>query len=346
MQEPMTLARNKILCIQLRQIGDVLMTTPAVRALAESMPLAKIHFLTQIPSDQIFEYNPYVEKVFALPRKSKWRDWKKLLFQLRKEKYDIVIDFFGLPKTAFLSWLLGSVTRIGFRFRGRSLFYTHSVRLNPNEKYAPLHKMSLLSVLGIKKKESRLDFFLSQMAREKANWILSSLNIDDKQPLVSVSPVSRKEYKIWPAQKFAEICDYLVKNYQAQILFVWGPGEYHFVKAVRDEMTCSSLPDYDIPSISETVALLEKVDLHIGNDNGLMHFAIAVQKPTVSVFGRPLAENWNPPDNPTHIAIEHDPGCKRNCGYPQCEMQCIRDLPTEAVLDAVTKQMEKILLQS
>ena len=238
--------------------------------------------------------------------------------------------------------MIGAPQRIGFEKRGRSIFYSHPVDSVIEHDYSALEKTNLLSPLNIKSRDPTLDFYIDDQDRQVAEEIYSQLGISKKQPIVSVSPVSRRDYKIWPAKNFARICDYLIEMYDAQILFLWGPGEYYFIEAVRNEMQHQSLPDYDIPSISETVALLEKVDLHVGNDNGPMHFAIAAKKPTVAVFGKPLLKSWTPPKNPLHLAIEYDPGCKLDCFYPKCGLECIKDLKTDQVIMEINLQMDRI----
>ncbi len=93
-------------------------------------------------------------------------------------------------------------------------------------------------------------------------------------------------------------------------------------------------------------ALLERADLYVGNDNGPRHFAVALGTPTVTVFGRPLAENWTPPAAPgatPHLTVEHDPGCKRACTYPRCGMECILELPYGAVEEKTEQLLEDIL---
>lgn len=334
---------EKILCIQLRQIGDVLMTTPAVRALAETYPDAEIDFLTEIPAHQVYEFNPKVHRTIKIKRKNTLGEWADLIKTLRQNRYSMVVDFLGLPKTAFLSWITGAGIRIGFDFRGRSLFYTDVVPLPEGMHYAPLHKLHLLSKLNITDDNARLEFHITPQDRQMAKQILEKVGVEPGRPLITLSPVSRREYKVWPAKHFAQVCDYLISRYDAQILFLWGPGEYEFVRDVREKMEFPSLPGYDVPTLRETAALCELADLHIGNDNGPMHFAIAVGCRTVAIFGRPLAENWTPPDSSKHLAVEFDPGCKRSCHYPQCGLECINNLPVESVIPAIDQQMKQIL---
>jgi len=315
------------------------MTTPAIKILAKAQPDTEIHFLTQPPCHQVLQYHPDISKIILYPSQNGFKETLFLIKNLRKAHYSAVFDFQGLPKTAILSWLIKAPIRVGFNRRGRRLFYSHALNAPENIDYSSSQKASLLSALNIPANENKIDFFISEKERWVARQILQALKQDDDKLLVSVSPVSRQPYKVWPADNFAQICDYLVETYQAQILFLWGPGEYHFVEAVRKKMTQKSLPDYDIPTIAETVALLEQVDLHIGNDNGPMHFAIAAEVPTIAIFGRPLLRNWTPPNSSKHLAIEHDPGCKENCVYPKCELECIRDLNLGGVKDLIDIQL-------
>jgi ADP-heptose:LPS heptosyltransferase len=331
--------KEKILCIQLKQIGDVLMITPAIRALAEVKPDADIHILTQKPSDQIFQHNPNISKIVLHPGSNSIRDNISLIRQIRKERYTTVIDFFGQPKTAILARLSGAHTRIGFKKPGRSLFYTHSIKATQIEPYSALQKAHLLTALGIEQVKPELEFPVGLDEEAAADRILETIGWNRTKRLVSVSPVSRRDYKIWPAEKFAAVCDALVEEWDVQILFLWGPGEYQFIRDVREKMRHAALPDYDIPTISETVALLKRVNLHVGNDNGPMHFAISTSVRTVAIFGRPLPRNWTPPNQNQHLAVEFDPGCKKSCHYPKCEMECIRDVSVEAVLGKIRIKM-------
>lgn len=320
------------------------MTTPAIRLLRKSYPKAQIHILTQKPSDQIFEHNPYVNKIVNLPRKPSKMDWVKVFFSLKKEQYDTVLDFYGKPKTAFFSWLLRIENRIGFDLKGRNFFYNKTVKISKNIDYSPLHKIDLLTSLHIdtKNASANLDFFIEETDRKKIRHILSDLNIKRDRPLITISPVSRRDYKVWPASKFSKLCDSIIRRYKAQILFVWGPGEEHFIEKVTSKMKEKYLEMNTILSLKETVALFELTDIHIGNDNGPMHFAIAASTPTIAIFGKPNPINWTPPNQNKHLFINHDPGCKNSCVYPKCNLECIRDITTQKTLDLVHIQMKRL----
>lgn len=326
------------------------MTTPAIRALHKAYPNAKITFMTEPPADQVLQHNPYLNEVWVFQRKTALRQFFKSLWEVRQKRFDLVVDFFSNPKSAQISWISRAPHRIGFDFPGRRFYYTERVLLK-EEKYAAEHKLLLLEILGIPPDSLSLDFFISPEDQQYAEHLFQQLGIGQSDFAVSISPVSRQPYKVWPASHFAEIADHLIENFGAKILFVYGPGEQHFVDQVRKEMHQEALPDYEIPTVSQTKAIFEKIDLHLGNDNGPCHFAISAGIPTVTIFGKPKAINWTPPEisqapeQKRHWAIEYDPGCKNLCTYPQCEhLNCINGVPVEQVKQAVVQLIKQLKL--
>ena len=115
--------------------------------------------------------------------------------------------------------------RIGFGFRGRSWAYTHPVKISSELTYAAQDKTQLLGELGISTDDFELNFFSDEQDKEYAEQLFSQLGIRDGDFVVSLSPVSRQPYKVWPAERFATIADWLVQKYKAKILFLFGPGK-------------------------------------------------------------------------------------------------------------------------
>ncbi len=321
----------KFLLIQFRQIGDVLMTTPSIRLLHESYPDAEMTFLTESPSDQVLNENRNLQEILLYRKPESISESLSFILNLRSRKFDCVIDFFGNSRSALMTHFSGAPMRIGFDFRGRSLAYTHSVKITGNTTYSAADKALLLRPLGILASDFRLDFFSGEKDRIFVENLFKKLGVEENDFVVSLSPVSRQPYKVWPADRFAQVADWLTEKYNAKILFLFGPGEKHFVESVQDSMKKPSLSDYNVPSLTETLAILKRVDLHLGNDNGIRHFAIAADTPSLAIFGRPWAANWTPPEQNRHHALEFDPGCKKKCVYPKCKLECLGGVNVETV---------------
>ena len=321
----------KFLLIQLRRIGDVLMTTPSIRLLHESYPDAEVTFLTESPSDQVLNENHNLNEILLYRKPESISESLRYFLNLRSRKFDCVIDFYGNLRSALMTRFSGAPMRIGFDFRGRSFAYTHSVKITGKTTYSAADKTQLLRPLGISASDFRLDFFPKKEDQIFAENLFKKFGIEENDFVVSLSPVSRQPYKVWPADRFAQVADWLTEKYNAKILFLFGPGEKHFVESVRASMKMPSLTDCNVPTLTETLAILKRVDLHLGNDNGIRHFAVAADTPSLAIFGRPWAANWTPPEQNRHYALEFDPGCKKKCVYPKCKLECLKGVNVETV---------------
>ncbi len=342
----MNINPEKILLIQLRRIGDVLMTTPAVKAVKKRFSTSRITFLTEPPSDEIFRNNPYVDEILLHNRKWGLKNYLKFICELRKRQFDLVIDFFGNPRSAQIAFFSGVKHRLGFNFRGRRWAYTSTVALPKNKNlYSPLHKLQLLKPLGIDEGDYQIEFFCSATDYEYAEKLTKKLGIIEDDFVIALCPVSRREYKAWPAEKFIWIADKLIEKYATKILFMCGPNEKAFIDNIKRQMkyTDKTLDDYESSTISHVRAFFEKVNLYVGNDNGLRHIAIAAHTPTVTVFGQSNPYNWTPPESKLHKFVAYDPGCKENCNLAKCtNYRCINEVSETEYLSRIEELISKI----
>src|SRR6185503_13234917 len=120
----------KILLIRLRLIGDVVFTTPLLRALKRAFPRAHLTYLVEPQALPVVRENPHLDEVIVAPRRSglgRIADDLRLAGRLRRERYDIVIDLHGGPRSAWLAWLSRAPVRIGYEIPGRTWMYTRAV---------------------------------------------------------------------------------------------------------------------------------------------------------------------------------------------------------------------------
>ncbi len=329
---------RKILLIQLKRIGDVLLTTPATTLVRKAYPQAQITFMTQGVSAEIYRDNPDVNHVWQVPGRISL--WGKigLLGKVRKAGFDMVVDFMANPATALIALASGATVRIGFNKRVRRLVYTHRGTSSPDSSYSPDDNIHLLQAIGISGQFDCLTFPVSDEARAFAQMLMRDAGIGPEDRLVTCSPVSRQPYKVWPAQSFAAVNDFLIQEYRAKIFFLWGPGEEHFVDAVISAMKESPLEKADVNTLQRTRAVIDQAWMHVGNDNAIRHFAIAADVATVGIFGKTRARNWTPPGSAEkHLAFDHDPGCKSSCVYPKCRLECLNGITPEQVVAEIRR---------
>jgi len=322
----------KILLVQHRQVGDVLMCTPALRALRRAFPRADITFLVEPFSLPAVRWNPRVNRFIVPPRRLGFRDFLSLHVRVRRERYDVVIDFFKNPKSAWLTWFSGAERRISFTGRYRNFAYNILVDMGDRRKdYAAVQKLRLLRPLGITEEKDCLpEFFVPPEDERWAEETLERLGVSPRDLLVAVSPVSRRPARRWPPAYYARLCDHLVSRWNAKVLLTWGPGEKDTVAAVAAAMHHAPLVDYPMPSLTQLAALFGKCSLFIGNDTGPRHMAVAVGVPTLGLFGPTPPSCWTPPDNPMFVSLRADP-TREGLGQPVYKME---NLPPDRVIRA------------
>lgn len=291
------------------------MCTPAVRALRSRYKESYIAFLTEKESSDLLSLNPYLDEVMVLDKeryKNPFYSVKKI-WKVRKGSFDLVIDFFGNPRSAYFSLLSGAKHRVGYDYPLRRHFYNIVINDDKTPKYAALSRLDALKILGIENCEVGLDFFISDEARLFAKKFFEENKIDPKNFLISVSPTSRRHFNRWALERYAHLADWLIFQFDAKIILMWGPGEKKVVEKVKHFMKRDPIISYETKNLFELGAILERCDLHIGNDNGTKHIAVAMGKPSITIYGPHSPISWTPPDFSRHRFLKKEVNC------PDCD---------------------------
>ncbi|MBI3548325.1 MAG: glycosyltransferase family 9 protein [Elusimicrobia bacterium] len=330
---------TRILVIMLRRIGDVILTTPAVRALKKLYPQAEIDFLTEAPSHQVLEGNPDLHEILIYDRPKGYSKAMSAYFQwinrVRAGEYDWVIDYMANPRSAMITAMSKASVRAGAAHSSHRWAYSHLLAQSPKACYGALEKVRVLRSIGLSPDES--DFLpsitLAPEHREFAERAIRELTWNDGKPIVGFVPASRKDTRRWPARSYAELGDILRKSAGARLLVFWGPGEEDLAKEIVRGIGRDSAASPATKGLKDLAALLERCKLVVTNCNGPKHLAVACRVPTLTIHGSSDPASWNPPDNTRHqIARLEDLfciGCRHNeCPY---KLECMTGLSPERV---------------
>jgi len=334
---------KKILVTQLRRIGDVMMCTPALKALRKKFPRSHIAFLVEKESESLLWENPNIDELIVLEKKKYGNPFYMLkrIHNIRKKSFDLTIDFFGNPRSAWICFLSGASFRLGPNLGARGFFYNLKMIKDNTPKYAAQSRMDGLKILGIETKDSSLDFFLSDKAKDFAKEFFNKQKLRESELVISVSPTSRRHFKRWSLERYALVCDFLISKYKARIILVWGPGE----KSVLEKLKAFSKNELIIspptPTLQELGAILERCDFHFGNDNGTKHIAVAVGAPTLTIYGPPSHVSWTFPDEKKHRWTQTENLCE-DCEKVKHRCKKLSCLDSIQIEDIV-KELKRLL---
>ncbi|MBC7643265.1 MAG: glycosyltransferase family 9 protein [Flavobacterium sp.] len=299
----------KILVIQKKRIGDVLVSTIIFEALRKKFPKAELHYLVYSMSLAVVENNPFIDKLIILDNKTKKSLWKMMqfLYKLRKQNYDVVVDAYGKPNSVLMGWFSGAKKTITFDKKYSKLLYSDVIhrRENPitNATLAIEHRMQLLEPLGIDFASYQPKIFLNDSEIEEAKKYLISNGINLEIPIVMISAIGSKESKTYPLEYMAAILNEIATK-NVQILMNYIP----FQKELAEELygLCNAETQSKIfmdvyeNDLRKFIAITSQCKALIGNEGGATHMAKSVKVPTFIIFAIGIIkESWSIYENET-----------------------------------------------
>ena len=352
---------KKILLINPFGIGDVLFTTPVIRAIKEKYPDSFIGYWCNQRVEPLLVSNPRINKIFALSRgdlKKLYQEsvlkgiWSaiKLTLAIRKARFDICLDFSLDHRYSLFAKVTGIRRRIGFDYKGRGRFLTDKVVIEGySEKHAVLYYLDLLSCLDIKPVTKSLDLVVSQREEIKAGNILTGRGIEKNDLVVGICPGAGGSwgkdagYKHWPGLKFAQTADRLINELKVKVIILGDESERQLADVVINAMRNKPVDLVGKVRLEVLPALIKNCDLFISNDGGPMHMAVALGVKTVSVFGPVSDLVYGPfPSDSEHAVLKWDMDCRpcyKNFRLPVCDKdkECLKQVSVEAVFDAAAR---------
>jgi len=349
---------TRLLLVRLREIGDVVFTTPAVRALRRRYPQAHITYLVEPHAAPVVAQNPNINEVIVVPRArgiaAAIADLR-LGRRLRADRFDLAIDFHGGPRASLLTWLSGARERVGYEISGRSWMYTRRVHRPKalRARHSVENQWDLLRALDIDAPDPARDCVempLDVESSERVARRLAAAGLSSTDPVVVIHVSAGNPFRRWPLEHFVTLTMLLAAGQSRRIVLSSGPSERAAADKVRAAARASLGPDGERVldcgefSLTELRALFDRSALFIGGDSGPLHIAATTSVPVVALFGPTLAERsapWRSPLLPM-AALDAGPLPCRPCDQRVCapgDFRCLARIPPERVAEAALRLM-------
>jgi heptosyltransferase-3 len=337
-------APERILVIKLRYVGDVLLATPVLSRLRERFPKAHLAMLVNPGTDDVVRDHPAVDAVLLLERGNLARQWR-FVQDLRRRRFDLVIDLTDGDRSALLSRLSSAPVRLGYnsegRWRGR--LYTQVVQADRLGTHTVRYHLAATEALGLTGPPSAPTLTIAPEARAAADRLLERAGVHRKQPLVCLHPGARWWFKAWPAGRFAALADLIQTETTAQALILGGDQDRSLESRIADGMKTPFRSLIGKTSLRALAAVLERAALMVSNDNGAMHMAAALGVPVIGLFGPSDPGVWGPWGD-GHRTFYKGLDC-RACFHPDCfrgEQNCMRLITLDEVWESVKEAVQRL----
>ena len=338
---------ERVLCIKLKHIGDVLLMTPTIRAIRLAWPACRIAALVPRGIEGVLHGNPDLEAILTLDRRAGLAGAWRTIRAVRGYGPDLVLEMGGGDREALLGWLSGARMRVGYTPSGsggwRRALLSRTIPWNGNQHMVETN-LDLVRACGIAAAGCRPVLVVQPEARARMAGRLAAAGLAPGQPLVVLHAVSRWLFKAWPEAGCATVLAHLSRRGIA-VAVTSGPepGEMEAAKRVLSRAAAPAIDLVGRTSLADLAAVLERATLFLGVDSAPMHMAAALGVPVVALFGPSGEKSWGPWGE-GHVVLTSPYLC-RPCGKDGClgskKSDCLEAISPQAVLAAV----ESLLLR-
>jgi heptosyltransferase-2 len=331
---------KRILIARTDRIGDVLLSTPVIRALRDKYPYAYISMMVSEYAKGVVEGNKYLDEVIVYDKDREHKSWlssMKFALSLKKKKFDLAVILHPTSRVHLLTFFAGIPRRIGYN---KKLGFLLTDKIAHTKQFGEKHELEynldLIRALGIEAQDKSL---IMPIREESEKWVnelfrLEGIKGDDR--LLAVHPSASCPSKIWPAERFAVVAERLSNKYGFKILVVVGPSDTHTAETLIKQIHGPVIGFAGKTSVSQLASLLKRCELFISNDSGPVHIASAVGTPVISIFGRSQPglspKRWGPVGL-RDMFLHKDIGCIE-CFAHNCkqEFACLKAISVDDVI--------------
>ena len=303
----------KILVIQQKMIGDVLLSSVLCENIKKWNPNVEIDFIANTHTTPVLQNNPFIDKIIIFGddfRKNK-KLLIKFLYNQKNTKYDIVIDVYGKIESLLTTWFTPAKIKIGYNKWYTKLIYTIQVnrqiiRLKNDIQLSLKNRLKLLDTIVGNNFDyiSKPKIYLSDIEKQNIKLLLNKKN---KCPLIMISALGSSELKTYPIIKMGKLLDYLVDNYKVQLILNYMPTQKKEISILFDKINFKTkkalLSEAAPTNLREFILMTSVCDATIGNEGGAINISKSLDIPTFSIFSPQIdPEVWNT-STPNQIGV-------------------------------------------
>ena len=333
---------KRILIVRTDRIGDVLLSTPVIKALRENYPNAYMAMMVSPYAKDIVDGNPYLDEVIIYDKGGLHKSWPrsiKFSRNLKKKRFDLALVLHPANRVHLVTFFARIPRRIGY---DRKLGFLLTDRIKHTKQLGEKHQLEyaldLVRYLGIEPKDKNLFMPIKPESEKRVEELFQQGGINKTDKLLAIHPGASCPSKIWPNERFADAAARLIERYGFKVLVIAGPKDLALAQSLIKHMHKPAVNLAGKTSVSQLASVLKRCNLFISNDSGPVHIAASVGTPVISIFGRnqkglgPV--RWGPTGKKDKI-LHKEVGCIE-CLAHNCtkKFACIKAITVDDVINA------------
>jgi heptosyltransferase-2 len=342
----------KLLIRATNWVGDAIMALPALQAVRNRFPAARISILALPYVADIYRGQGIADDLIPYDRHGEHKGIggkEKLADVLRSKKFDTALLLQNAFDAAWIVWRAGIPERIGYNRDARGFLLTKPIRvptageIPAHENYYYLELLKRAGWIDSVPEIPEISLYVSEQESSQAEAKLQTFGSQVDAVRIAVGAgASYGSAKCWPPERFAKAINQLLKKRKAEVILFGTPAEAQVSAAIRARLDQPALDLTGATQIAELPALLSRCTAFLGNDSGAMHVAAAVGLPVVAVFG-PTDPEGTAPVTPHSIIVQEKPYCSP-CFLRRCptDHRCMTAIAPERVSEGIVKALAEV----
>lgn len=326
-------------------MGDAVMSLPAITAMSQNFPQAKITLLANSWVADLYDNLSFVDGIILYSPKGAGRGplgLFKAVKTIRHQSFDLALLLQNAFRPALLTWLAGVPHRWGYATDGRGFLLTRAIRIDfqIQQHHQILYYLQLLEKLGLCKSPTNIEIKLSPQQQKETHKLLTGKGLDLKKTIIGIHPAAAYgEAKRWLPERYAQLSDRIISEAGLQVIFFGAQQDIPLVENIVMQMNNKSFVLVGQTNLKELMGAVSCCNLFIANDSGPMHLAAALGIPVVAIFG-PTDEKRTAPLGKQHIIIKKAFPCSP-CNHRICpsDHRCMTAVTVDEVYQAVIKKI-------
>jgi heptosyltransferase-2 len=335
-------AAPRFLIVETGFVGDVLVVTPALRALREAYPDAEMTGLVRPNSGMVLIGMPNMTRLLPLPGKHRrgFFSVMGLSSWVRGQRFDAAFVFRPSFRSALIPFLGGVPVRAGLSSEGRGFLLTHKAPYEPRMSEVRKH-LTVVGLVGVEPRGTELEMFLTEKERAEAARLLEDA---PGGPLVAIHPGANWPIRRWFPERFAELGARLRDETGVSVVYLAGPADEKIISTIRAwyrEAGREAPMVIEPPNVRVLAAVIEASDVAVTNNSGPLHITSSVGTDGVFIHGPTPVERWHLPDSRHTDIFAQDLAC-RPCDSTECQHErflCLDAISVDRVHDAVVERL-------
>ena len=326
---------KRILIINVNWLGDVLFSTPFIKAVRKRFPESYIATMAVPRVRSVLELNPNIDEIIIYDEDG---DHKSLLGKIRlimflkSKKFDIAFILHRSFTRTLIAFLSGIKRRVGYYTKKRACLLTDAVPQPLGITHKVDYFLNIAKEFGADTDCKDYEFFVSNNDTKSVETLLRKEGVSGDDKLVVINPGGNWDPKRWPQENFAKLADLMIKNLKVKVVISGAGKDVKLARSIASSMEGEVAILSGKTTIKEMAALMKKADLVISGDTGPMHIAVSMKAPVLSLFGPTSKEITGPFGRGFYNVLCKDIGCCVPCYNYNCkDNRCMKAITPEEV---------------